>query len=295
MLSKHGKTYDEEKLTNTDRLAANIDSLFSENLISANRCNNLKKQAEDAGVQGLVGKRKPGSFKNAARNLKRRKLRQSFWPGLYEFEGPVWSRKKNKAVTENLAMWLPLELLEMIWKLGLPEVILQTDRMDIQTKDHLEALKAELGVPDLLGVAMHGDGVPNNYDRTESCVVISMNLPGVGGKFARMRIPMCVLPSSKVCGATMDAIMEVLAWSFRHLQCGCHPECRHDGTPWQKSDWKRAKKTGDLGFNASLVEVRGDWDFYSKTFHFPYHSELDGICWLCNCQRRQDMTWQSQL
>ena len=122
----------------------------------------------------------------------------------------------------------------------------------------------------------------------ESAHVVSINLPGVGGKFARMRIPICVVPSRKMCDETMDAILEVTAWSLRHLQAGFHPECRHDGSPWNASDKWRSKTHGALGFNASLVEVRGDWDFYSKVFHFPYHSELDGICWLCPCKRKED-------
>lgn len=288
MISKHTRPYDEQKLTASNRLAANIEDLFAENVISGSRCQNILNQVVDAGVPNLAGKKRTGSFKNAARALKRNKLSKTFWPDLYEFQGPVWSRRLNKAVTETLAIWLPLELLEMIWELGFSDVILSTDHMDTQTKEHLDALRAELGLPDLLGAAIHGDGIPNNYDRTESCHAISLNLPGVGGKWARMRIPLCVIPSSKICDATMDAIMEVIAWSFRHLLSGCHPQCRHDGTPWHQSDKSRAKKEGPLGFNAALVEVRGDWEFYSKVFHFPYHNELDGICWMCNCKRNQD-------
>ena len=132
--------------------------------------------------------------------------------------------------------------------------------------------------------------MPNNYDRTESAHVISINLPGVGGKFARMRIPLCVLPSSKIVSETMDAVLEVIAWSLRHLQLGTHPEARHDGAAWDPAtDKTRSKQHGSLAFNASLVEVRGDWDWYSKVFHFPYHSELDGICWRCPCKRKQDL------
>ncbi len=92
-----------------------------------------------------------------------------------------------------------------------------------------------------MGAGIHGDGVPNNCDRTQV-----------------LRIPLCVLPSSKNCQETLDAILEVVARSFRHLLSGCHPESRHDGTPWRKSDAHRAKKKGDLGFNAALVEVRGE-------------------------------------
>ena len=86
-------------------------------------------------------------FKNAARALKRgRPGHKTFWPDLCEFEGPAWDQRLDKVVGENLAMWLPLELLDMIWQLGRPEVILQTDHMDTQAREHLDALRAELGL-----------------------------------------------------------------------------------------------------------------------------------------------------
>ena len=288
MLSKHSLPYDAQRLTAEHRLRADIEDLASANLISANRCQRLLQQAAEAGLSELRSRKPTPSSKNAATAFKRRKLTKSFWPDVYVFKAPVWDRKQQATVTEDLAMWLPLDLLEMIWDLGLPEIILQTDHMDAQTKEHLDALKTELGLPDLLGFGLHGDGVPNNYDRTESCHVLSINLPGVGGQFARLRIPICVLPSSKISDATMDAILEVVAWSLRHLQGGFHPVCRHDGTAWdQKTDKSRSQRHGPLGFHASLVEVRGDWDFYSKVFHFPYHSELEGVCWMCSCKRCQ--------
>ena len=288
MLSKHAEPSHWKNLTPANAFRADVEDLGAANLISASRCQRLLGKAVDAGVEELRGTKRHSSFKNAARQFKK-KLKKTFWPDVYVFEGPVWDRKLQETVTEDLVIWLPLELLSMIWELGLPEMILSTERMDKQSKSHLDKLKQKFGLKDLLGFGIHGDGVPNNYDRTESVHVVSINLPGVGGKFARMRIPICAVPSSKICDETMDAIMEVIAWSLRHLQAGVHPEGRHDGTRWNASDKQRSRKSGQpLGFNASLVEVRGDWDFYSKVFHFPYHSELDGICWLCPCKRRQD-------
>ena len=157
-------------------------------MISASRCQRLLGKAVDAGVEELRGTKRHSSFKNAARQFKK-KLKKTFWPDVYVFEGPVWDRKLQETVTEDLAIWLPLELLSMIWELGLPEIILSTERMDKQSKSHLDKLKQKFGLKDLLGFGIHGDGVPNNYDRTESVHVVSINLPGVGGKFARMRIP----------------------------------------------------------------------------------------------------------
>ena len=188
-------------------------------------------------------------------------------------------------------MWLPLDLVSMIWHLGLPEVVLSTDCMDATSKQVLEERKAKLRCNEVIGLGIHGDGVPNNYDRTESSTVITLNLPGVGGRFSRMRIPLCVMPSAKVSDATMDAIFEVVAWSLRFLQLGRHPTRRHDGTELNGTDSARAKLDGPLPFRAVLVEIRGDWDFYSKTLHMPFHNENDGCCWLCPCRRNEVSTF----
>ena len=108
-------------------------------MISASRCQRLLGKAVDAGVEELRGTTRHCSFKNAARQFKK-KLKKTFWPDVYVFEGPVWDRKLQETVTEDLAIWLPLELLSMIWELGLPEIILSTERMDKQSKSHLDKL-----------------------------------------------------------------------------------------------------------------------------------------------------------
>ena len=117
--------------------------------------------------------------------------------------------------------------------------------------------------------------------------MITLNLPGVGGKFGRLRIPLCAMPSAKIANETMDASFEVVSWILRCLQTGSYPAHRHDGSAWLPSDASRAKKTGPLEFRAVLVEIRGDLDVYSKNPAFPFHNELDGCCWLCPCRRHQ--------
>ena len=143
-------------------------------------------------------------------------------------------------------------------------------------------MQRELDVQDLIGFGLHGDGVPCNYDRTESVTVISLNLPGVPGKHQSMRIPLVALPSHVITSERCDDIMEVFAWSMRHLLVGANPACRHDGSPWLKGkDGKRSKAPEKLPFHACLAEVRSDWDFLAKCFHFATHNLAVGICWLC--------------
>ena len=268
-------------------LQEDLEDLYSENLISANRCQSLLGKAHKAGVTKLKKVAKKWLKQNAARAVTDRRLKNTKWPDKYWAEVRIWDKKTQSEVKQWICIHLIHEILDTIFQLGLKEVILSEDLLDKQARDHLQWMRDSLSLDELLGFGIHGDGVPCNYDRTESVEVISLNLPGVGGDYARMRIPLIVLPHSYVSEHTMDDLMEILAWSMRHALAGTRPSARHDGSPWLKSDLRRSQKTGDLGWHSCLVEVRSDWDFLNKCFHFPTHSLGDGICWKCNCRRSQ--------
>ena len=268
-------------------LQEDVEDLYAENLISAKRCQTVLNKAHKAGIKGLRKVAKSLLGKNHARTIVRRKLKNTKWPDQYWVEVRVWNKLARREEKQWVCIHLIHEILAVIWELGLKDVILSEDLLDRVGKDHMEWMRQSLDILELLGFGLHGDGVPCNYDRTESVDVISINLPGVGGGYKRMRIPLVTLPESSISHNTMDDLMEVFAWSMRHLLAGTWPVCRHDGTPWLKSDTRRAKKTGNLGFQACLVEVRSDWVFLSKTFHFPTHGFEDGVCWKCSCKRSQ--------
>ena len=285
MLSKHGRQWYDPQQTPTERLQANIDALASSNLISAARTESLLEDAQAAGVQGL--KRCVGSTltRNTARSWKRRKLKHSFWPEHYYFQCRLWDPKTNTIKAEDICIDLLHEIVQTLWDLGTEDVLLAVPNLDRIGKDHLENMRVKLGTDKVIGIGLHGDGVPCNYDRTESVFAISLNLPGVDGKWQNMRIPLVVLPKGRICDETMHDIFEVIAWSLRHLLAGTWPSSRHNGEPWRKgSDKRRSKRKGSL-VRAALVEVRGDWEFYSQVFGFPYHNEKAGICWRCPCRR----------
>ena len=270
-----------------DALQEDLEDLFAENLISGNRCQTLLHKAHKAGVKAFRKTARRWLKKNAARTVTRRRLKNTKWPDKYWAEIRVWDKKTKSERKEWICIHLIHEILDTIFHLGLKEVILSEDKLDKVGKNHLQWMRTTLSLDELLGFGIHGDGVPCNYDRTESVEIISLNLPGVGGAYARMRIPLIVLPHSYVSDNTMDDLMEILAWSMRHALAGTLPVARHDGSPWLKSDRRRSKKTGDLGWNSCLVEVRSDWDFLNKCFHFPTHNLGAGICWKCSCKRSQ--------
>ena len=99
---------------------------------------------------------------------------------------------------------------------------------------------------------------------------------------------MAIVPDWCIGERSLDDIMEVLAWDLRSLLSGSCASSRHDGSAWRETDAKRSKQSGVLrDFRAHLVQVRGDWDWLAKCFHFGAHNQTVGLCWRCNVRRDQ--------
>ena len=104
---------------------------------------------------------------------------------------------------------------------------------------HFRFCKLSAGDVPLVPIGLWGDGVPCNWDRTESVEVVSMNLPGRDGQWGPLRIPRVAISKKDVGPNTMDDLMGVIAWSLRYLAARMWPSSRHDGSA---SDGKRLKK-----------------------------------------------------
>ena len=268
-----------------DDFVADVRDLQAENLVSAQRATTLLRKAACAGVN-VPPKIKQGRGHNMARQQLRQALKRTKWPEYYWFQCRVVRRKTKTNFSASLCMMLPQEILEMIWELGSEDVLLDTQAMDSESQAHLQWMKGELQALQLWGFGLHGDGVPCNYDRTESVVVISLNLPGLPGRNGRLRIPIISLPDWCIGPHTFDDIMAVIAWSMRHLLVAERPTCRHDGEPWLHSDKKRSKSSkSSLPIPACMCQARGDWDWMGKCFHLPFHGVIAGNCWLCTNRR----------
>ena len=192
---------------------------------------------------------------------------------------------------QSLCLALPSEILGQLWKFSNHSILLDTECFDKLSHEHHNAMAASLQCENLLGIGIHGDGVPCTWDRAESVSIISINLPGVPGHNGRLRIPVAIVPDWSIGEHSLDDIMEVLAWDLRSLLSGRCAACRHDGSSWRKSDVKRSRQSGVLrDFKAHLVQVRGDWDWMAKCFHFGSHNQTVGLCWRCNVRREQVLT-----
>ena len=283
MLSKNKRPYDVDDLPPRKRLLHNVRDIWANNLLPSSRVQELLNDAADAGASGCRSMRRPATGNNTARNLRRAYSKRNQWPSLYLCSVRVKHPKSGEECVEQLAFMLPHESIEVLARLGDPTVLQARLGMDPKSQQHLESCEAKAGCQ-LVGVGLWGDGVPCNWDRTESAECFSVNLPGQAKDYKGLRLPVTTLSRKMIGPHTWHDIMEVIAWSFRHLAAGVWPLKRHDGSDFSKADARRATSAGQpLGIRGALVEVRGDWKMFAEVFGFPKWNNSAGLCWRCNC------------
>lgn len=288
------------------RLRHNIADLFLANDISGCRTKSIFNDAKAAGLINVAGLTSSSSSNptstrvNANRNLTKKLLKNKGWLQPYYALIRVWDRKSQKEVRKWVPFLLPHEILLSLATYNDVSDLLVTTGMCDASRQHLASVQPP--ATDMVGLGVWSDGCPCNYDRTQSLEVWSLNLPGLVGNAAEMRIPVCVIQKRYlVKHSTADDIMSVLAWSFQCCAVGKMPTKRHDGVAWLKLDAQRKKLSSrPLGVKGCLVEVRGDWKMYSDTFRLPTWSSNLNICWRCNATKDDvrrtgsDASWRTQ-
>lgn len=272
------------------RLRQNVVDLFLSNDVSSSRAVDLIQDASAAGaahfedLQRLAG---AGALKqNAARDLLRKVLRRSHWPKLYHAEVRAWDLKTQKATKVWLPFLLPHELVHVLAMRSSKQALLCQGGMSVETRAHLATASVELGSPELLALGLWLDGVPCNWDRSQSLEVVAMSFPGFTGGQANIRLPITVI-NKMFClkDVTFDDILEVIAWSLRCLVTGTLPSKRHDSKDWLPNDAQRRRQggspIGSIRLQGVLAEVRGDWSCFKSIFRLPGWNEKAGCCWRC--------------
>ena len=283
MMAKNQKTYDPSRLSAQERLRANVMDLFAQNVLSGKRVQELCNDASAAGNATFSGLANDSASAphNASRNLRRKVLKESALPSVYLAQIRLLHKRTQAPEQQWVALWLPHELVDALCTHALKEKIMCRTGMDASTRFHVEDCEAKAGDA-LLGFGLWGDGVPCNWDRTESVETLTLNLPSLAGSQRNLRIPLVGLSKKQCCEDTWTDVFEVLQWSFQHCASGKYPTMRHDSSAWRKSDWRRSRKSGqDLECRSCLAEVRGDWDFFARVFGFPRWNTKRGCCWRC--------------
>lgn len=291
------------------RLRANLADLYLSNQLAGERIQNLASDAHDSGANNM-DLRTAGSYgrlrKNITRDLKRKLMRGNKWQPNYYAKIRIWDKQSQSVQKKWVAVALPHEILHSLVFFNEESVFLNTTGMCHRTKQNFLGLKAELG-GELCGLGLWGDGIPVNWDRSESIDTWSLNIPGLPGPQGSARFPLAALNHKHVAKkVTNDDLLEIFAWSFRCLLEGKMPSSRHDKSRWLSHDkWRQKLQNkciggGSAGFRAALTEVRGDWKHYADVFRLPAHNTKASCCWLCSCTPKNirdvfaNATWRIQ-
>ena len=257
--------------------------LYGRNFLPGTLAKRNLEKATSAGAQGCKLKGKKGK-KNAARTL-RRAFKKTLWPELYWCRIPMKSKKNNKKALMWHAFQLPHEWMAVFF--ADPAALARCQpAQGSKTWVAAKEIKQKLGWGEeaVIPFALHGDGVPvQGTMRKEGLDFLTINLPAAQDAKHRSPVPFTLLQTDFHWEyETKDSTLKVLLWSMQCLKEGKFPSCRHDGSPWLKSDKQRRTYVGrDLPAKGILVEIRGDWDWLNSWYNIPTYNTKSGMCWLC--------------
>ena len=112
MLSKNKRPYDASELPPPRRLRANVLDIYSNNLLSGKRSQELINDMTEAGASGLESLRRPVSG-NTMRFLRRSLDKRNLWPTNYMAQVRVMSKSKAEEL-QWCAFCLPHEYLHVL-------------------------------------------------------------------------------------------------------------------------------------------------------------------------------------
>ncbi len=149
-----------------------------------------------------------------------------------------------------------------------------------------QAVAAE-GLPrwqpqDVVAVGLYGDAAQHTKRGSVFCVTWNV----LGAQTPR-RYPITAFAKSHLCSCgcrgfhTLQAVMEVVAWSCSCLAAGVSPSLRHDGQPLG------AALQASLAARptpAAVLELRGDWQFFKLALNLRSWASRH-VCWQCDAAR----------
>ena len=153
-------------------------------------------------------------------------------------------------------------------------------------------------------VGLHMDGVQyttsNRAGGARSVVVCSINVVSAKTpKLKNQRFPIFVLRKARLCGCgcqgyhTYQALLDVVAWSFRCLLEGQAPGARHDGSPFgAESENAQRFPRGAALPKFALLQIRSDWEQIVYTFRFRSFSS-ETFCWMRQAQKHGLMDFKN--
>jgi hypothetical protein len=140
-------------------------------------------------------------------------------------------------------------------------------------------------------LSMHGDGVPvTGVGKSWSKSVDVFSWSSMLGAGCTLDMHFYIylffanLAVKQNAANSMAVFWKILVWSFEWLGKGLWPTSDHLGRKFRKGSSAAAKAGSPLadGFVAVLWLLKGDLDYYAKTFHLAWYTSRTPCC-LCPC------------
>ena len=222
-----------------------VSQLQLSNKLSAVETQHLASTASGAGALGVGPVAATGAHGvwpgNIHRDLLRLYLKDTTVPEPYFAEVPIHDpRLDEDHVKVMLPFLLPHEMINAIIKKSLAVARDLSELPDgSPLDDAATAFARDLNVARelVIPIGIHGDGVP--HKRNKSVQVFSWNFlaKGMSERFLFTSIDKdfcCQCGCGGRC--TLDAIVNVFAWSMKAMHLGRWPRTRHDNNAWLLSD-----------------------------------------------------------
>ena len=193
-----------------------MTNLFVDNRLSGPEFLNIAQDMRQAGIDAMgefVPRRvETDPAKHAARNIRRKLLKRSLWPALYEATVLCWNVKTHKVQDSLVHCLLPHEMLHCMGNVSL-EKLNDISGLDAHAAGLYRDVEAQLGP--FIPLGLWGDGCPVQWDRSESVEVLSLPLPGQSGSLKTLRVPFTCLGHQHIAaGETFNAIVDIMRWSM---------------------------------------------------------------------------------
>ena len=134
-------------------------------------------------------------------------------------------------------------------------------------------------------LALYVDGVP--FQRRDSLVAF------VGYSLVtQTRHLLAVLRKSSMCTCgclgwcSVAPVFAMLHWSFGAMARATAPTRRHDGTAFGAGDEGRSAMAGTSLPRAAVVQIKGDWAEFVRTFGLPAWNTVLHPCFACHASRQ---------
>ena len=222
---------------------------------------------------------------NAHRGLTRllRRLTRGRFPPEFLAPVPVWDDALEKQVVVDLPFLLPHEMAGWFASQNPADFVSTTMEMGALLDEWRRTTGAALHGPPIAPLSLWGDCAPY-HTGVDSVLLLLFGFMSQGSRHWITCVNRALLCR---CGCnghhTLEAIWDVVGWSFSCLASGVWPHHDHLGRELRHA-WRRSKAGLPMSIRGACLQLRGDWPWLAYCFKVATHSSQEP-CFLCRACR----------